>query len=285
MRANEFLIEGPVDKAGDWMNKQVIDRKQMDKAKARKQNVPKIAKMIQQQLETSLHRLFAKHAQEPIENIHEEVPLLITKYLSKALKVDVMKNPDAFGDSVEELLTSLDTELDNFGTSDTILKHITNVVDKSFDAKSEYSSINKKLIAQLREKKKDMEPKEARQTILTYAKKQGHDNDTANQIADEVLGDRTDQDSRDEGPDEFEAEVFLINGNYTKRAEGKQKAYVNRDGKWSIWRLAKRDIWEFETSVANDTEDAAIEKLIADSDVQPIPMSFDRTDGQTYKVQ
>lgn len=283
MRASEFLTEGPVDKAGDWMNKQVIGRQQLDKAKARKQNVPKIAKLIQQQLETALHSVFAKHEQEPNDNIHEEVPQLIVKYLSKILKVDVTKNPDAFENSVEELISALETDLDNFGTSNNIFNLLSNIVERSFKVKHTYGDTNKKLINQLKAKTKEMDPKEARKFILDYTKKQGHDATTRNQIADVVLGDKLDQDEN-AMLKQFDAEVFLINGNYTKRAEGKQKAYVNRDGKWSIWRLASRDTWEFETSVANDTEDAAIEQLISSSGVEPTPMSFELEKDFQYKV-
>lgn len=219
MRANEFVIEGP----GDWMQKQVIGRKQKDQAKARKQNIPKITKLLQQNLAVKADQLIKKAGNNTI-NLKGAILKMVANTIKKSVE-----NADKH--EINSLAQVVASDIENIATSEQISKLIGNIVTKSF-----------------------FDP----------------DAEAAEKAAA----------SEEPGPgtkkrlQKFDAEVFYPQGIYDRNAEGDQLVYVNREGKWSLFRMADRHQWEFVNAVDNEEEQAAIERLIGQQNLQPIPQTF-----------
>lgn len=165
MRASEFLIEKSVfDKIGDAANKQVLGRRALDKAKVRKKNVPGIS--------DALHKILVAQASK-LSGSPEEMKKMVTDTLSKSLKVDVTKNPDQFGDSVEKLVNVMTYRADD---ADAVGALLQDVVDKSFDVKDTNVTTDAEEIARavVKSVKQGLELQKSLQTEM---KKAGYDSD------------------------------------------------------------------------------------------------------------
>jgi len=123
MRANEFIVkENIFDKIGDAANKSVIAQQSREKANVRKKNVPGISK--------ALHKILV--AQVGKLSNSGQITHMVTQTLSKALKVDVTRHSETFGNSVDALISALAKSPESNGMFDLVQ----DVVDKSFDVRN-----------------------------------------------------------------------------------------------------------------------------------------------------
>ena len=272
MRANEFLIEGPKD----WMQKQILGREQLDKAKVKRQNIPKIVDALQEILVTRVQQSDPK-----------AIPKTITDALSKALKVDVTQHQEVFGDSVRQLITAMQA-----GRIDQVTDLLTAVVTKSYDV--ENSTGTAKLIAALKQKVEGMEPEEARKTIVELMIKQGRSLEAAEDIADEVLGPITPGPRADpEGEDEAEpavpgqrvAKVYYPNGAYDENHGGEQLAFIqNNQGGWSMMQMSKENEWAMLDKVEAGKTQQDIIKIIRANQLEPVKLAFSLNQNDMWDV-
>lgn len=124
MRANEFVLEGP----GDWMQGQVLRRKQIDQKKAQKANVPKIAKLVQQNLAAKVGALL-KNNNKGQPTTADALADLATKVLSKTLKVNVDSDP--YNNALDLIKTQIASNPTNIAGNTQITSGITDIVNTS----------------------------------------------------------------------------------------------------------------------------------------------------------
>lgn len=255
-------MEGPTD----WMQKQIIGRDQIKKAKLRKQNVPKIVDALQGILTTVVQQ----SAKNP-----SAIPKIITDKLNKSLKVDVTQNQEVFGDSVQQLVSALQA-----GRTDQLTDLLTAVVDKSFDV--EKSSVSSKLIDALKQKIKGMDPAEARKTIVDLMIKQGRGLEEAEDIADEVLGPiqptpnaEPDAEAEPAVPGQRMAKVYYPDGAYDEMRNGEQIAFLqNKGGGWSMMQMSKENEWAMIDKVEAGKTQQDIIKIIRLNQLEPVKLGF-----------
>jgi len=288
MRANEFIMEGPLDKLDNAMQGQIIGRQQKNRANVKKRNLPEITKAI--------HEVLAAKVKTLVDTGNADgaiVQQLVTKVLNKMLKIDVQSAGTYRRDLsalVGAVLESPQTIIDNPAIS----KIINTIADKAISTHDpEYKLIDPALRKKLDVlTKNEQNKKKQYKIVITHlTKKENMQEKLARDAAEEYFQDEVHYDPSDDTESDadtnltqFVADVFFIEGTYNTKKEGKQKVYVNRKGKWSLWRMAKKNLWEFTTSVADDTEDQAIETLIRQSELAPIPMTFTRKDDNYYQV-
>jgi len=131
MRANEFIVkEGP----GDWMQGQVIKRKQTDQAKAQKANIPKIAKQVQEILASKVAG-FLKTNTSNQGQTSDNLAEIVTQVLKKTLKVNVEN--DAFNNGLDLIKSQVEANPTNIATNSSITSGIADILSTSFSSDAE----------------------------------------------------------------------------------------------------------------------------------------------------
>lgn len=122
MRANEFAVEG----LGDWMQGQVLSRKQIDQKKAQKANAPKITKAVSEILTMQVTEL-ATRAKESGKQISDsDIADTVVSTLKKTLKVDPMSGD--FEDMTQEIIASAKNPA-KFANDISVVKNIEAMVE------------------------------------------------------------------------------------------------------------------------------------------------------------
>lgn len=316
MRANEFVVEksNTFDKIGNWANKQVIDRKALDKAKVRKKNVPEIAKQ--------LHQILAAKASK-LANNPDQIKQMVIDTLSKSLRVNVAQHNEEFGNSVEKVIAALTGSPASI-QSDGMFKLVQDVVDKSFDVgdqrdddeedevepeiepevepePEEPKAENSETVADLIDALKDymihtnpedtMKATEAdrrdfiRRELVNHGIK---DEEQQEDVIDELMND-TDMPFNLALDPEFRGLVYSPKG--TRHVKGgieENIAFVKSNDKWSQWAIGPNSTWKYKEVVSDRQEIRQLESLARATTGDVIPMTFrqDETGGVKgmYKV-
>jgi len=288
MKANEFILESPMGNLADWMQAQIVSTDQAAKSKVQQQNLPKIVDLLQQSLEARVYRLFSQHKKEPVTDLKGEVTKIIIATVSKITKTDITKNKETFGDSIGTLIDTIISDLDNLKTSTDVTKSLTDVVSRAFAVKHTSTEDMKELAAKISKMHDDGATKEEIAAML--AKEPEIDRHKANDIADKYTRAADDTDEPEDGPGttnrltQFDAEVFYPQGKFNRLGDGEQLAYVNREGKWSLFQLVKKNEWAFVRAAGTKEEEAAIEHLIKQNGLQPMPVEFKHLRQDYYQV-
>jgi len=180
MRANEFVIEGPTD----WMQKQIIGRKQINQAKAMKQNLPKITKSVQEILTAKVANL-AKAGEANATTVKD----LITKIMQKTLHRNLSSGDVKKG--MDELKKVVWQNRNNIGNSNEIATAISNVISSSLSSDTGNES-SPELVAKLRREVAKLNPggpKQARKYVEDKAKGLHLSSAQTEQLINDVLGD------------------------------------------------------------------------------------------------
>jgi len=150
MRANEFIVEeGPVSKLGGWMSRQSVERKQMDKEKAIKRNVPKIVTAVQELLSNYV-------ADAPQEQIND----IVIAVLAKSTKVDLESNADLFAKPIQDLLNTISTNPSEIESSGQVRKLLTDIIGKAFTLKHSPKYTNAAALKYYKAQRKEGKSKE-----------------------------------------------------------------------------------------------------------------------------
>lgn len=132
MKANEFITEGPISKAGDWLEKQALSRKQKDRAAAMKRKVPAIVKQIQPVLAAQVEKVL-KNTAKGAEARAEDMIRVAVRFLEKTLKIS--SKDSAYDNDMELLISALRGRPDSVATDGNVTKAIRGIVEKSMDEK------------------------------------------------------------------------------------------------------------------------------------------------------
>jgi len=135
MRANEFIVEANlVNKIGDFLQSQAVGRQQINKAKARKKNVPRIADAVQKLLALKVGALLQDKTLAGREK-EKALEKLIIAVIEKSTKVDITgKNKAQFEKSMGTLKNSIIQDPSRISGNDQILSQISDIVNAAFDA-------------------------------------------------------------------------------------------------------------------------------------------------------
>jgi hypothetical protein len=130
------------------MQGQVAGAEAQRRAKVQKENTPKIAKLIQQQLENKMVVLFKKHAEyektgqePPYKDLETEMEKMISSTIASSIKVDP-SDKKVFDNRLDELTSEIKKDLDGFKNSEVVRNIITDIITRSFSTKKSYSIDN-----------------------------------------------------------------------------------------------------------------------------------------------
>jgi SOS response regulatory protein OraA/RecX len=207
MRANEFVLEGPIDKAGDWMQGQVIGRKQKNRAAAKKQNVPKIAKLIHQSIAGAISPILAK------KDVGADVLAdVVAKILKKNLKKDISNTK--FKAELQSLVSAIVQNPKNIETDKQVYAAVESIVDKVASGISSDDAVSDKLLLSLQKaieaKDPKLTPQEAKKFIGDQLRDRGYSKEAIQSAVDELLGDKIDTEEPGKEPNTEPSKVADI---------------------------------------------------------------------------
>lgn len=132
MKASEFVTEGPIAKAGDWLEKQAHGRIAKDKANALKRKLPGLTKNIQEVMAARLNKI-QQHPQLGAKDKAEKTLQLPVAMLEKALKADVKS--DDYDHDIGILQNIARSSPETFATDGRVKESISNIIKMSFEEK------------------------------------------------------------------------------------------------------------------------------------------------------
>ena len=142
MRANEFTVEGP----GDWMQGQVHGRKQKDQAAARKANLPKIVKAVNEMLIMKIQTLATRATESGKPLADSDINDAVVGTLAKALKIDPT-SPD-YNEMTREIIAS-GMNPEKFPNDISVVKNIEAMAEAAFAPGSEDKKTEHEIKAQV----------------------------------------------------------------------------------------------------------------------------------------
>lgn len=129
MRANEFIIkENIFDKIGDAANKQVIQRRQTDRASVKNKNLPSITKAVQDILASQVAK-FLNSAKDTGGVDRDSLNQLVSTSLSKLLKVNITDNK--YRAELNELVTLIASAPGTVAQNKQITSSIAEIAEKA----------------------------------------------------------------------------------------------------------------------------------------------------------